>query len=658
MSFNQCVFGIVAACAMLLSGPNTVAAAGVSDAVQLPDSRSASPVSSKRGISQSVARQWNEQMLEAIRADTPRPTVHARNLFHVSAAMFDAWAAYAPGTTAVFQSEDGPLAIDTQAAREQAISFAAYRVLSHRFANSPGQPQTQADFDSRMAALGFDISNTSVAGDSPAAIGNRIAATIIAVGLNDGANEPDGYADNTGYVLSTPPLIVDQSGTNGHVDLNVWQPLVVPGSVEPQAFLTPHWFNVNTFAMQRPAGSEPYADPGVPPLLGGVGDEQLKAEVLELIRSSSQLDPTDGEMINISPSVVGNNSLGAMDGAGHPINPATGQPYPDNWTLRGDWGRVLAEFWADGPDSSTPPGHWNGLANAVSDHPAQQLRIGGSGPLVDRLEWDVKLYLMLNGALHDNAVATWEVKRLYDFSRPITIIRGMGELGQSSDDTLPSWHPSGLPLEAGLVEVITANSSQPGERHEHLAAHIGEIAIQSWLGHPADPDSDIGGAGWILAIDWLPYQQFDFVTPPFPGYTSGHSGFSRAAATVLTRMTGSPYFPGGIGEFTASSGAGGFNLGFEFGPSEDIVLQWATYYDAADEAGISRIAGGIHPLLDDLPGRIIGHQTGTAAFERSLGLFGTAPAPVAVPLASPLGLLFLAFLMLAIGWRSTRTSRT
>ena len=42
----------------------------------------------------SVARQWNELMLDAVRNDFARPTVHARNLYHVSMAMWDGWAAY------------------------------------------------------------------------------------------------------------------------------------------------------------------------------------------------------------------------------------------------------------------------------------------------------------------------------------------------------------------------------------------------------------------------------------------------------------------------------------------------------------------------------------------------------------------------------------
>ena len=53
----------------------------------------------------------------------------------------------------------------------------------------------------------------------------------------------------------------------------------------------------------------------------------------------------------------------------------------------------------------------------------------------------------------------------------------------------------------------------------------------------------------ILAKDWVPYQKPTFVTPAFAAFISGHSTFSRAAAEVLTSMTGCPYFPGGMGEF-------------------------------------------------------------------------------------------------------------
>lgn len=118
------------------------------------------------------------------------------------------------------------------------------------------------------------------------------------------------------------------------------------------------------------------------------------------------------------------------------------------------------------------------------------------------------------------------------------------------------------------------------------------------------------GSRWILAKDWQPYQQASFVTPSFAGYVSGHSGFSRASAEVLTTITGDPFFPGGLETHLAPAGS----LGFEFGPSEDVTLQWATYYDAADEAGLSRLYGGIHVAPDDGPGRIMGSRAGQGAF--------------------------------------------
>jgi len=102
----------------------------------------------------------------------------------------------------------------------------------------------------------------------------------------------------------------------------------------------------------------------------------------------------------------GNN--GTQDGAGYPLNPVTGEPYEPNIVPRADYARVLAEFWADGPASETPPGHWNAVANYVADQPEFEKRLSGEGPVLDDLEWDVKLYLALNGALHDAAVAAFQ----------------------------------------------------------------------------------------------------------------------------------------------------------------------------------------------------------------------------------------------------------
>ena len=131
---------------------------------------------------------------------------------------------------------------------------------------------------------------------------------------------------------------------------------------------------------------------------------------------------------------------------------------------------------------------------------------------------------------------------------------------------------------------------------------LGKIKLYTWKGHDYidDPYVEAAGVGWVLAENWWPYQRPSFVTPPFAGYVSGHSTFSRAAAEVLTLFTGDAYFPGGMGEFEAIKNE---FLVFEEGPSVDVVLQWATYRDASDQCSLSRIWGGIHPSADDIPGR-------------------------------------------------------
>jgi hypothetical protein len=75
----------------------------------------------------------------------------------------------------------------------------------------------------------------------------------------------------------------------------------------------------------------------------------------------------------------------------------------------------------------------------------------------------------------------------------------------------------------------------------------------------------------------------------------------------MTLLTGDEYFPGGMGEFHAKKNE---YLVFEEGPSVDVALQWATYRDASDQCSLSRIWGGIHPPIDDIPGRIIGMKIG------------------------------------------------
>lgn len=574
----------------------------------------------------SVARRWNEVLLDAIRRDLPAPTVHARNLYHTSAAMWDAWAAYDPAATGVFVNED-LAASDVEAARHEAISYTAFRVLEARYLDSIGATETIPEFDRLMEDLCYPTDVTTTEGDTPAALGNRIAKVILEAGMVDGSNEAEGYA-SPGYDPINPPLTVDASGTT-LIDPNRWQPLQIQHMISQngielengvQESIDPHWGHVAGFALPPTGGDGVPIDPGDPPYLHDPEtDQEYKDAAVEVVGYSSLLDPTFEVMIDVSPATLGDNPLGTNDGTGHAANPVTGAPYEPYTVNQGDFGRTVAEFWADGPNSETPPGHWNTMANAVTDELGEDLRIGGVGEPVDALEWDVKLYLALNGANHDAAIAAWGVKGHYDYIRPISMIRWMGGNGQSSDPDGPSYHEDGLPLREGLVEVITAKSTATGERHASLAGHEGEIAVLSYAGNPPDPETEIGGVEWILAVDWVPYQAPTFVTPSFSGYVSGHSTFSRASAEVLTGIMGTEFFPGGLGEWLIAPDA----LEFEAGTEGGITLQWATYRDASDQAGMSRLYGGIHVRADDFEGRKIGAAVGQAAWRLAQTYYGS-----------------------------------
>jgi hypothetical protein len=516
---------------------------------------------------------------------------------------------------------------DVAAARDEAISYAAYRLLNERYISAVGGDESLSQFADVMDSLCYPLDVTTTQGDTPAAVGNRIAATIIAAGLTDGSNESDGYKP-TDYAPVNPPLVVAGSDI-ALDDPDRWQPLQIEHMISQngipvtngvQQAIGPHWGHVTSFAIPAGGASGVPIDPGPPPRFG---TQAYRDQAVEVIRDSSRLDPRQGIEIDISPGGLGGNTLGTNDGTGHPVNPATGSPYPPDIVNEGDFGRVMAEFWADGPKSETPPGHWNTLANKVGDELGDDLRIGGEGPTVERLEWDVKTYLALNGAVHDAAIAAWGAKGHYDSIRPISMIRYMGSLGQSTEPAGPSYDPNGLPLIPDLIEIVSDATTAPGGRHAALAGHEGEIAIRAWAGNPADPATELGGVGWIRAVDWVPYQLPTFVTPSFPGYISGHSTFSRAGAEVMTAMTGSEYFPGGVSGYTIPAGS----LKFEIGPTTDIRLEWATYYDASDQAGQSRLWGGIHIEADDFNGRQIGSACGKAAWLRANQYFAGIAGP-------------------------------
>ncbi|NNK90367.1 MAG: T9SS type A sorting domain-containing protein, partial [Saprospiraceae bacterium] len=540
---------------------------------------------------------------------------------------------------------------DKQEAIEEAISFAIYRLMVNRFINSPGAGIIFSLITDKMNNMGYDPSFSSIdyTTGEPAALGNYIAQHIISFGYQDGSNQLMDYA-NEYYEPVNEPLLVEFPGAGTLNDPNRWQPLTLQifidqsGNVIPfntPDFLSPEWGNVTPFALtdddltiHTRDGDDywVYHDPGDPPYLSltenNESSEQFKWGFSMVSVWGSHLDPANTKTIDISPASLGNiNDLptdyadypsfydffdGGDASKGHESNPFTGQPYEPNLVKLSDYARVLAEFWADGPDSETPPGHWFTILNYVNDHPELQRKYRGTGEILDPLEWDVKAYFLLGGAMHDCAVSSWGIKGWYDYLRPISAIRSMADRGQSSDPSLPNYDIGGIPLIPGYIELVTADDPLADQD----VNNINKIKLYTWKGPEFinNPDTDIAGVDWILAEKWWPYQRPSFVSPPFAGFVSGHSTYSRAAADVLTFFTGSAFFPGGMGEFIAEKNE---FLVFEDGPSEDIVLQWATYRDASDQTSLSRIWGGIHPPQDDIPGRLIGVEIAKDAISKS-----------------------------------------
>ncbi|MEL6718982.1 MAG: hypothetical protein AAFP82_09725, partial [Bacteroidota bacterium] len=268
---------------------------------------------------------------------------------------------------------------------------------------------------------------------------------IIRFGLTDGSNEENDYA-NRYYRPWNPPIAPELAGNRFFFNQNRWQPITFrifidqsgnpfPGGA-PE-FLSPEWGQVIPFALQREDlniyernGFEywVYHDPGDPCYIdtrnGGDLSEEYKWGFTLVSKWGAHLDPKDSVIWDISPASIGNipaedlptniedfrafyQDEGGDISRGHALNPHTGEPYEPQYVPRGDYARVLAEFWADGPDSETPPGHWFSILNYVNDHPLFEKRYKGEGRVLDDLEWDVKAYLMLGGAMHDCAISAW-----------------------------------------------------------------------------------------------------------------------------------------------------------------------------------------------------------------------------------------------------------
>lgn len=548
-----------------------------------------------------IAQEWISLTREALFKVDEGPTIEARTLFHVSAAMYEAWAAYDPVASGYFTGHrlKRPAVEGSLKNRAEALSHAVFPLLQARFARLAAEPEgtprreTFDAFAAKMRRHGYITANGAPVQSEAQRLGRLIADIVLEYAANDGSNEANGYQDTTGYRPVNPPIFSAEEGTNGMDFPDNWQEIAPPeGPI--QSYLTPHWGQVTPFALPPYDPTQLRFDPAAMPRFGDGDNQDYIENMLAVLRISSAMDPDSGPgaaLINLSPGAPRIEAPTPFDDPdGHPLNPYTRRPYEDHIVPLGDYYRILA-IYHDGKKHATPAPWWSEVATDI---------LRGSGIVSQRaankrrardLGYDVKLYFALNAALHDVAIAIWEIKLPYNSARPISGIRFLAEAGE-------------LPLEPGFIELIGPDDPLAGEGGEH----VGEYKVMAWAG----PNQ---GVDWILATKWHPYQALGFVTPPFPGYVSGHTAFANAAAQVLTRYTGDPFFPGGLAALEIDE------LRFEDDMSGPVTWQAATYQDMADEVGLARVVTGVHIPADVRDARDIGKAIGAAAFQKALDYF-------------------------------------
>lgn len=444
------------------------------------------PIQDKSQVS--LAYQWLDIAEEATARNVDqfqaRPTVISRTLAVWATAMFDAWAAYdeqAVGSRLGGQLRR-PAAEWTQKNKEIAISYASFESLKFVY------PESVEWLAGEMRRLGYDPTVVSTDPTKPEGVGNLAAQAVIDYRRHDGSNQfgeeigSNGkpYTDYTYYQPVNPPDRI--------IDPDRWQPItftLTDGKQVTPGFLTPHWYRVKTFALER---SDQFR-PGPPPKTT-TDDALLRQQTDQVLAYNQELTPRE---------------------------------------------KAIVEFMRDGPRSTGQSGHWLRFAQDVSrrDHYT--------------LDQDVKLYFAVANVAMDAFISCWETKRFYDSSRPWTLVRYYYR-GQK---------------------------------------------ILGWAG----PE---GGVKEMPAEEWHPYSPYSFITPPFPGYTSGHATVSGACSKMLELYTGTDRY--GYAERRRHCELTEMEAG------DFVELDLPTWSATAEMAAVSRAMGGYHIPIDNDVGLKVGRE--------------------------------------------------
>lgn len=338
----------------------------------------------------SVAYDWLDIALEVtandVDRDGARPTIQSRSLGIITNTMFEAWAAYdekAVGTL-FGASLRRPKEEHTQKNKEIAISYAVFGIIMDLHIRD------SAYICQQMLKRGLKINSTTLDPTTPEGIGNLVAKAMIEYRHNDGSNQLGNEIGSTNGAYSDYTFYKPVNTWDHVIDPDRWHPLPFvdkDGKTFFVDFLTPHWYRVKPFGLEK---SSQFRAPAYPKF----GSEQLKKEIDQVMDFNANLDHTRKSTI---------------------------------------------EFMRDGPRSTGQAGHWLRFAQMVSVRDKNDL------------DKDVKLFFAVGVTAMDAFIACWDTKRFYDTARPWTQVRELykGKMIQGwggpdkGTQTIPAekWHP-------------------------------------------------------------------------------------------------------------------------------------------------------------------------------------------------------------------------
>lgn len=309
--------------------------------------------------SKTLALQWNQLTLDAIKLTNTSPPLAARALAMVHTAMYDGWSVYSKcafsTTTSRYIKKYGEGCGENEV--EKTFSYAAYRVLTDLFWLAL-PPEKRNMFRDLMNQCDFNPDDCSMDITKASGIGNLIARLVLDYRHGDEANQQGilfhfaPWTDFTGY---KPVNLPDPAPVK---DINHWQPLTINGKA--QQFLLPHWPLVKPFALSFAKQFRPE-----PPYNSKDTCNEFKKQACEILELSASLSDKE---------------------------------------------KVIAEYWNDGPGTYTTAGHWCEIAEFICEKEKYCNKDC------------IKLFFALTNAFLDASISCWEGKRRYDSVRPITAI--------------------------------------------------------------------------------------------------------------------------------------------------------------------------------------------------------------------------------------------